>query len=286
MIRFALAALLATAAPALAEPQGPAIPEGMVDNPCIGLPPTPPASLLDYRRKVYEPGRTEPVPMPPQADLDAYKPVKAEQAKRDWADLCHYRADNAAIVASGRSPAIVFMGDSITEGWAIAHPGFFAPGMVNRGISGQTTPQMLVRFQADVVALRPRLVHIMAGTNDVAGNTGATDAQAWRNNIIAMVTLAKAAKIGVILAAIPPAAAFPWKPALRPSPTIQALNLWLKDYARREGLTFVDYHAALAEPDGALKKALTFDGIHPNAAGYDAIEPLTRDAIRRASRRK
>lgn len=275
---LALIAGVATAAAAEAD-----IPEGMVDNPCIGLPVVAPPSVLDYIRKQYEPGRTIPVERPPAADLELLRQRKADQEKRDWADLCHYRADNARLAAApAGARRIVFMGDSITEGWARAHPGFFAPGMVNRGISGQTTPQMLIRFQADVIALHPKLVHIMAGTNDIAGNTGATDAQSYRNNIMAMVEMAKMNRIKVILASIPPVLDFPWRPKLRPAAIVRQQNSWLRAYARQQHLIFVDYWSALADETGALRRSLTFDGVHPNAAGYDQMEPLVHDALRRA----
>ena len=196
-----------------------------------------------------------------------------------------YRADNVRLVAGpAAARQVVFMGDSITQGWGLADPAFFGPGHVNRGISGQTTPQMLARFQADVVTLRPRVVHIMAGTNDVAGNTGPTSVQDIRNNIVAMVTLAKAGGAKVVLASIPPAASFNWAPALKPADQIREMNAWLKAYAREQGLTYVDYYAAMATPDGAMKPELTFDGVHPDAAGYRVMRPLAEAALRQALR--
>jgi len=255
------------------------LPEGLVEDPCLGVMPMP-ASVEAYRREIYDPARTGPMPKPP-ADIAAYRDAVAEHAKRDWANLCFYRADNIRVAAlPPEERRVVFMGDSITEGWSIAHPGFFGRGVINRGISGQTTPQMLVRFQADVIALKPRIVHIMAGTNDVAGNTGPSTIQDVKNNLMAMTTLARANGIRVVLASIPPAARFAWKAALRPAPQIRALNSWLRDYAKRSGATFIDYHAVLSEPDGAMRGSLTFDGVHPDADGYRLMEPLALRAIR------
>jgi acyl-CoA thioesterase I len=258
-------------------------PMGLVDDPCAAAPVVPPAILAAMAAR-YDTKRTEPPPVP-LTELAAYRTAETEARKRDWPNLCLYKADNARLTAgpaAGRQ--VVFMGDSITQGWGLADPAFFGPGWINRGISGQTTPQMLARFQADVAALKPRAVHIMAGTNDVAGNTGPTSVADIQNNIIAMVTIAKANRVAVVLASIPPAKVFTWAPALRPAEQIRGLNAWLKAYAGREGLTYVDYYAAMAMPDGAMKPELTFDGVHPNAAGYGVMEPLTQAALKRALR--
>jgi lysophospholipase L1-like esterase len=271
---------LAAPAPALAA-EGPV---GLVDDPCASAPVVPPAILAAMAAR-YDTKRTEPPPAVPLAELAAFRTAQVEAQKRDWPNLCLYKADNARLMAgpaAGRR--VVFMGDSITQGWGLADPAFFGPGRVNRGISGQTTPQMLARFQADVAALKPCAVHIMAGTNDVAGNTGPTSVSDIQNNIIAMVTIAKANRVAVVLASIPPAKVFTWAPALKPAEQIRGLNEWLKAYAAREGLTYVDYYAAMVTPDGAMKPELTFDGVHPNAAGYQVMEPLTQAALKRALR--
>lgn len=259
--------------------------EGMVANPCAGVPTVIPASIIDYVKAKQASDQDHPAAapaaIPPEAM--AYSKATQEAAKTDWGNLCKYDADNKRLLAgpaSGRR--IVFMGDSITQGWEVAQPALFTGGIVDRGISGQTTPQMLLRFAGDVIALKPQIVHIMAGTNDVAGNTGPNSAAQYRNNILAMVTLAKAHGIKVILAAIPPAATFTWKPALKPAALIAELNAWLKGVAKAQGLVFVDYHAALAEPDGSLRRTLTYDGVHPNLAGYKVMEPLTRKALKEA----
>lgn len=206
----------------------------------------------------------------------------AATAADDWAQLARYRTDNAALLADGRTPAVVFMGDSITELWA-KEPAFMGdPVRAGRGISGQTAPQMLVRFRADVIALKPQVVHIMAGTNDIAGNTGPeTDAEI-EGYIASMAELAASHGIRVILASIPPAAAFSWRPGLKPSPRIKAINGWLENYARERHFGFVDYWPVLATADGAMKPAFSADGVHPNASGFAAMEPLAGAAINRA----
>ncbi len=201
--------------------------------------------------------------------------------REDFGHLFRYRDDNAAVRASGQRVGIVFMGDSITQGWREKRPGFFTPGRIGRGISGQTTPQMLVRFQPDVIDLKPRVVHIMAGTNDIAGNTGPMTQEATRDNFRAMTTLAKANGIRVILASIPPADKFPWRPGLEVKTPIASLNRWLRGYAAEEGATWVDYHPALADASGAMKPGLAHDGVHPTEAGYDAMAGVLAPALKR-----
>jgi len=174
----------------------------------------------------------------------------------------------------------VFFGDSITELWISADPGFFTQGRLNRGISGQTTAQMLGRFRHDVVALRPRAVHIMAGTNDLSGNTGPTTLAWIQANIRSMVDLARAHRIAVILAAVPPAARFNWRPAIRPVAQIEAMNAWLRDYAASEKLVFVDYGAVLGDGAGGMKAELSADGVHPNPAAYALMRKRTERAMR------
>lgn len=201
--------------------------------------------------------------------------------QNDWAWLCRYRADNAA-ADSANPPRVVFMGDSITEGWQAGDPGLFAAGYLDRGISGQTSPQMLIRFWQDVVALRPRIVHIMAGTNDIAGNSGPTTPDACKNAIRSMVSLAKANGIAVIIGSIPPTNRFDWAPQHRPAPWVAALNPWLQAFATSEGLVYADYHAVLSAPDGGLRPDYGPDGVHPNAAGYAAMRPVAERAIAEA----
>jgi lysophospholipase L1-like esterase len=198
---------------------------------------------------------------------------------QDWPGLCRYRAANENLRTRQEAARIVFMGDSITEGWAEADPQFFQRGVVNRGISGQTTPQMLVRFRADVIALKPQLVHIMAGTNDVAGNTGATTAQDVKNNIVSMVELARTNAVRVVLGSIPPAAAFGWRPEIKPAAQIKVLNAWLREYATQNRLEYVDYYSALAGSSGELKAQFGDDGVHPNREGYRVMRQLLEEKI-------
>lgn len=218
------------------------------------------------------------------ASLDGLGALDERVLQSDWAWLCRYRADNAAIDPA-HPPRVVFMGDSITENWARDDRALFSNGIVARGISGQTSPQMLVRFWQDVVALRPRVVHIMAGTNDIAGNTGPTTPEAYRNAVRAMVTLARANRIAVVLGSIPPSNAFGWNPALTPAPWIARLNTWLRDYAASEGAVFADYHTALAGPQGELPARYAPDGVHPNPAGYAVMRPIAERAIAEAEQR-
>jgi lysophospholipase L1-like esterase len=198
----------------------------------------------------------------------------------DWAFFARYREENASLKPD-RS-RVVFMGDSITEGWA-KQP-FFAgnPHYVGRGVGGQTALQMLVRFRADVIALKPRLVHIMAGTNDVAENEGPESDQEIEGAIQSMVELALASHIKVLLASIPPAADFPWHPGLKPIPRIRRLNDWIESYAKHAGVGYVNYWPALATRAGAMKRALSMDGVHPNSEGYRAMAPLAHAAIESA----
>lgn len=187
----------------------------------------------------------------------------------DWVDRCRYAKENAELKAP---PRIVFMGDSITEFWKREHPAFFSSKVVDRGIAGQTSTQMLARFYADVIALKPQTVHLLAGANDVAGNTGPLTVEAYRNNMRAMVDLARAHGIKVVIGSILPAEGFWWNTAMRPAAQIVELNTWLRDYARAEGLEFIDYYAAMATPSGGLPASLADDRIHPNAAGYAVME--------------
>ena len=197
---------------------------------------------------------------------------------RDFGQLCRYRSQNAAL--RGEKVRVVFMGDSITDNWINNDRTFFADGLVDRGISGQTTPQMLVRFRQDVIDLRPQAVHIMAGTNDIAGNTGAATMETVQGNIRSMAELARAHGIKVILASIPPAGAFPWAKDKRPAPQVAIMNRWLRSYATESGFTFVDYHHAMAQADGAMKPGLSTDGIHPTPEGYAIMRPLALAAVR------
>lgn len=209
--------------------------------------------------------------------------AKVAMMARDWAGLGHYRKANAAV--AGKPVRGVFMGDSITEMWAVAQPDLFADGVINRGVSGQTSPQILLRFMADAVALKPGWVHLMCGLNDIAGNTGPTTPQAYCDNITAMVDLAEANGIAVILGSVTPADRFIWSPQIiGVADRVAELNGWLADLAGARSLVFCDYHTALTTPEGALRPELTRDGVHPTGAGYRAMRPLCDDAIARVQR--
>jgi lysophospholipase L1-like esterase len=198
----------------------------------------------------------------------------------DWPWLARYRDDNAKLIASGAKVDAVFLGDSITEGWASTDREFFSKGNVGRGISAQTTPQLLVRMHADVIALKPRVVHIMAGTNDIAHNTGPMTAQDSQNNLMAMCEIALAHKLRIVLGSVPPASKYWWQPATQPKPQALAMNRWLSDYARRIGAKYADYAAVLTDANGAVKPALAKDEVHPTPAGYAAMRPIAEAAIR------
>jgi lysophospholipase L1-like esterase len=202
----------------------------------------------------------------------------------DWANFSRYREANAALTRD--ASRVVFMGDSITDAWAKEALFTDHPHFVGRGISGQTTQQMLVRFRADVIDLKPAVVHIMAGTNDVAGNNGPESDTEIEDAIASMVELARTNHIDVVLASIPPAADFPWRPGLEPLPRIRRLNTWLKSYAGRVGVTYVDYWAPLAADDGSLKSSFSSDGVHPNSGGYEAMKPFTLAAVESALKGK
>lgn len=199
----------------------------------------------------------------------------------DWAWLGRYRDENALDLARPpQARRVVFLGDSITQGWREKRPGFFTDhGFLGRGISGQTTPQMLVRFAVDVAALKPRALHLLAGTNDVAGNTGPFDPAATRAWIASIAGLARASGLKVILGAIPPAADFPWRTGLAPAPKIAALNGWLSELARQEGYVFADYTSVLDDGSGAMRPGLASDGVHPTPEGYAAMEPVALKAV-------
>ena len=227
--------------------------------------------------------QTTPAPDPA---LDAAKLKtaldRATRTLQDWPNLNRYRADNAKVTppAAGEE-RVVFMGDSITDGWGKRYGKFF-PGKpyINRGISGQTTPQMLLRFRADVLALEPKAVVILAGTNDIAGNTGPSTLEMIEDNLTSMTELAQAHGIKVILSAVMPTCDYiQTQSDRRPNAKIVELNSWMKSYAEKHNATYLDYFTPMLDDQGALKKELTFDGLHPNDAGYEAIMPLAQNAI-------
>ena len=207
---------------------------------------------------------------------------------QDWANLNRFKAENANVVLpTPGEKRVVFMGNSITEGWINMHPEFFAGKFyINRGISGQTTPQMLVRFRPDVIKLKPRVVIILAGTNDIAGNTGPSTLEMIEDNIISMAQLAKANDIKVILCSVLPVYDYPWKPGLEPAEKIVTLNAWIKSYCEKKGFIYLDYFTPMADERHGLKAELTYDGVHCTAKGYDVMEPLAKEAIKQALKHK
>lgn len=217
-----------------------------------------------------------------QTDADKQREAQAAETRlhEDWAWLGRYQSANAALPKPGNH-RVVFIGDSITQGWFDMVPSFFADDRMGRGIGGQTTPQMLLRFRQDVVDLHPAVVQIMGGTNDIASNTGPMTPEQTKANIMSMADLARANNIRVIFASIPPADRFPWRPGLATAPKIAAMNAWLKDYAAKIGATYADYWGALHDGD-ATRASLTYDGVHPNKAGYAAMAPVAEAAIRAA----
>jgi lysophospholipase L1-like esterase len=256
---------------------------GVLAKPCDALPPMPP-EVADYMAKLKQAQADhKPSPMPTAAAMGLYSRWQSVRQAQDYADVCHYADENAALgpPTAGR---VVYFGDSITELWKIQDAAFFTGEVLDRGVSGQTTAQMLIRYREDVINLHPRVVHIMAGTNDIAGNTGPTSITWIENNIKTMVEQAKANHIRVVLASIPPAARFTWRPELKPVESIATVNAWLAAYAREQGLVYVDYYAALDDGQHAFKSAWTLDGVHPNAAGYAVMEPLSKKAVAQAMR--
>jgi len=281
-----IAALLVSSSPALAQF---AAATAMVDDPCpprIETPPTP--AQEEQARLMLEPGHPGMAEvLRAQKEASWHKPAAPNAAPPpppDWPNLCRSRAANTALKTR---PVAVLMGDSITDGWIKGDPAFFAVNnFADRGISGQTSSQMLLRFSNDVLALHPDVVQILAGTNDVAGNTGPLTAQDYKHNIMAMVALARARKIRVVIGAIPPATSFWWAPEIQPSAKIQELNVWLKTYAAKEKLVYVDFYRALAAPDGSLDVRYSNDGVHPNRDGYAVMGALSRKAIKQAQKHR
>jgi lysophospholipase L1-like esterase len=215
--------------------------------------------------------------------LAAAGPLSA-QPDGDWASLGRYREANAALGApKAGERRVVFYGNSITDAWAKWFPIMF-PGKpyVGRGISGQTTPQMLVRFRQDVVALKPAVVVILAGTNDIAGNTGPSTLEMIEDNLASMCEVARANGIRVVLASVLPVRDYPWKRGLEPAPKIIALNAWIRQYAAANGHVYLDYHAAMADARGGMREGISTDGVHPNEAGYRIMAPLAEAAIAEA----
>ena len=202
-------------------------------------------------------------------------------AQKDWFGFNRYQADNERIISTEDYPEVVFMGNSITDNWAYSHPEFFTENhFCGRGIGGQTSAHMLVRFTADVINLRPKAVVIMAGTNDVAHNDYYVEFDHVVENIVAMCDLAKAHGIIPIICSIPPCSKFPWRPEIEnPGQTIVDLNKILKDYAEANGIVYVDFHSAFADEHLGLPNSFSADGCHPNPESYFPMEAMVLEAI-------
>jgi lysophospholipase L1-like esterase/mannose-6-phosphate isomerase-like protein (cupin superfamily) len=239
------------------------------------------------------PGSATPAPTatPTPSEVDQLKAQleRAQTRLSDWPALARYREDNAKVTAPLKNEQrVVFMGDSITDSWDAPTNGGFFPGKpyINRGISGQTTPQMLIRFRRDVIELKPKVVVILAATNDLAGNTGPTTLEAIEDNLMTMAELARAHNIRVVFASLLPVSDYEVRngqPIIqtkrRPPDQIKALNNWMKTYAAAHRLTYLDYYSAMVDEKGFLKDELSNDGLHPNPAGYAVMNPLAEAAI-------
>jgi lysophospholipase L1-like esterase len=218
----------------------------------------------------------------PAAPLLALDPMRT-----DWPNLKRFHNDDVALPAPAAGEhRIVFMGDSITEGWkrygVPAEPPDATKAYVNRGISGQTTPQMLLRFRQDVIDLKPSVVVIFAGINDIAGNTGDMTPEQTEENLESMAELAQVHGIKVVMCSIMPAFDFPWKPGREPALKVVAINSWIKDYAASHGYVYVDFYSAMVDARGGLPEKLSKDGVHPNPAGYAIMTPLVEAGIAQA----
>jgi len=219
--------------------------------------------------------------------VDEWRNAYEKQLREDYPWLKHFEAENAALAARvAGTPRVVLMGDSITQGWENfglpANPKDPKHDWVNRGISGQTTSQMVLRMHQDVVALKADVVAILAGTNDIAGNTGDMTVPQIEDNLAAMAEIASANGVKVVLCSVLPAFDYPWKPGREPAPKIIAINKWMKAYAEAKGYVYVDYWTAMADERGGLPKKLSGDGVHPNGDGYAIMLPLVEAGVAKA----
>jgi lysophospholipase L1-like esterase len=242
---------------------------------------------LTAQEPVSKPETMAPAPAqiaPAAAPLTEAQKAQAreEQLKNDWPWLGRFKeADLALAPPAAGENRVVFMGDSITQGWYLDES-FPGKPYINRGISGQTSPQMVLRFRQDVIDLKPRVVVILAGTNDIAENTGPITLEESEGNLMTMAELATANHIRVVLCSVLPAFDFPWRPGLTPAPKIDALNAWIKAYAAEKGYVYEDYHSAMKDERDGLPEKLSKDGVHPNAAGYAIMAPLAEAGIEKA----
>ena len=210
--------------------------------------------------------------------------IMEESFSQDWANLSRFEKENAQMsTPADDENRIVFFGNSITEGWLQDSMSFFySKSYINRGISGQTTPQMLIRFRSDVVDLKPKVVVILAGINDIAGNTGPSTLEMIMDNIKSMAEIAKANGIKVVLCSVLRAAHIPWRSNMEAVTKVMKLNQMIKAYTTENGVIYLDYFTAMADEQNGLKQALTHDGVHPNLTGYKIMEPLAEEAVAKA----
>lgn len=244
--------------------------------------------------RAQEPGNLAETKAPPVAQVAPKHPDNDYWRKHDQQMLTDFpwlekfkEADLKLGPPAAGEKRVVFMGDSITEGWHFDKPGgaFAEKPYINRGISGQTTPQMVLRFHQDVVNLQPKVVVILAGTNDIAGNTGPMTLEETENNLAAMAEMAAANHIRVVFCSVLPAFDYPWQPGLTPAPKIDQINAWLQKYAAEHKDVYVDYHSAMKDERDGLPAKLSHDGVHPTQAGYDIMAPLVEVGIAKAMKK-
>lgn len=259
-----------------------ATPVGLVPPSARTPPPnTARPTMMDSEGK---PIAADPILLAPTESLNQTEIKRLQTLLGDYAQLGRYRAANSSLAAAepGR---VVFYGDSITDAWGNgANAKTFFPGKpyLDRGISGQTTPQMLIRFQQDVVALKPAAVVILAGTNDIAGNTGIETPEMIQNNFRSMAAIADANGIKLILSSTLPVDDYAWRRGLHPAEKVRALNAWMKEFCTAHHYIYLDYYTPLATPEGAMKPGTSRDGVHPTAEGYAIMAPLAQAAIDQA----
>ena len=256
-----------------ASPVGPVPPSARTPPPNTARP-----VMMDAQGK---PIAADPILLAPTESLNQTEIKRLQTLLGDYAQLGRYRKANADLPAPepGR---VVFYGDSITDAWGNGQNAkTFFPGKpyLDRGISGQTTPQMVIRFQQDVVALKPAAVVILAGTNDLAGNTGISTVEMTEDNFRSMAAIAQANNIKVIMSSVLPVDDYAWRRGLQPADKVRALNAWMKDFCASKGCTYLDYYTPLATPAGAMKPGTSKDGVHPTAEGYAIMAPLAQAAI-------
>lgn len=213
--------------------------------------------------------------------LLAFLCISINMQAQDWANLEFFRTKNIEVGTPAKGEKrVVFMGNSITQGWINTCPEFFTKTYINRGIGGQTTPQMLLRFRQDVINLHPKVVVILAGANDIAGNTGPSTLEMIEDNLASMAELAKTHGIKVILCSVLPVYDYPWRKGLEPAEKIYKLNQWIEQYAKANKMVYLDYYSSLVDDRKGMKAEYSEDGVHPNKAGYEIMMPLVETAIK------